>query len=155
AEVHQLRNQFREYETRYQQRRDFWLTRLPPGPVREAIETSAHTPAAEVFRIANDEGFPLAASGASGGPGGPADREKANRVLREQIGPRFREHKAAIERAVKALEGDTKNKETAAAADAHYYYTLAFILGAVAVAAVGIVGWVMIRNVSTSAQALL
>jgi methyl-accepting chemotaxis protein WspA len=149
ADAREMRKKLQSFETQYNARRDYWLARLPAGVVRDTIETTAHAPAAEVFRLANEEYLERV------GKADPAVRLEATKILREKITPRFREHKAAVDRAVKALQDDTRAKEAEAASAARFWYTLAVTLGVLAVAVMGVVGWLVVRGIASSAHALL
>jgi methyl-accepting chemotaxis protein WspA len=155
AEVQRLTEFYRSFEARYATRRDFWLerdasgkSRLPDGVVRQAVESTGHRPATEMFRVARDEFLPLVASP------DPAARKKATDVLNAKIVPLYREQKAAMSEAAKALETETKTREAAAADAAQFWFYLTSVGAGLVVVAMGVVGWVAIGRVLAATTAV-
>ncbi len=100
AEVRRLTGQYRQFEAEYHKRREFWLTRDIDPAVRQALESTGHQAAVEVFRLANEEYLPNL-------KGDAAAKAKAVAVLRDQIGPHYREQSKTIQEAAKAVDAAT------------------------------------------------
>jgi methyl-accepting chemotaxis protein WspA len=149
AEIRRLTALFKEYEANYYQHREYWLGKLPrDDAARQALETTAHQPATEVFRLANEEYLPNV-------KGDAAARARATKILREQITPIYREQSRLIQEAAKREEAATAVVETRNAGDINFWQSLSLTVTVIALAFFGVVGWLIARSVSSSADLLL
>ncbi len=149
AELRRLTTQFKEYETQYNQRREYWIQKLPrDSSVRQAVEVTAHQPAADFFRVANEDYFPLT-------KGEPAARTKATKVLREQLGPLYREHHRLVLEAAVREDTGTEIEEAKATDRINFWQSLTVTIAFAALVFFGLVGWLIVRSISTSANLLL
>ncbi len=139
---------YREHEADYLKRRDYWLGRNLDPAVRRILETTAHQPVVEIFRIANEDYLPAVR-------GDAAAKAKAAKVLREQISPLFRQHVKAVDEAVKIIEADKGAHEKAAAEDIRFWSNLTIILSILAVTGFGALGWFTMRWVGQSMRVLI
>lgn len=147
TDIRQLKERFFELEATYNAERDKWLQQLPPGEVRTTIESTAHRPAQEVFRIAREEYLPKIGKDAA------AVRE-ASTVLREKLRPEFLAHRQFIIANNKRIEEQTKSKENHAAADARFWFLVTTVLSVLVVIILGLLGWWLFRRIIRSTQAL-
>lgn len=145
-ELQRLKAVYRAQREQYRQRRDYWREKLPGGPVRQAIDTTAHEPAAAIFQIVDDEFIP--ALGAKEG------REKAGQLLRGQVRQRFLAHKRAVDDAVKILQDDTRAMESDAARSAQFWFWVTTWMIAGAVLVMGVTGLLVVGNVVRSTRTL-
>jgi methyl-accepting chemotaxis protein WspA len=143
-----LLTQYREYEADYYKRRDFWLARPIDPTVRRALETTANTRALEFFRVANEDYLPNL-------KGDAAAKQKATKVLHEQLAPLYREQRNAIYDATKVLETAMTAEEAADNAAVNFWLNLTIILSVVALVVFGLLGWLVVRNIAASARTLI
>ncbi len=148
TEVQRLVALYHMHEAEYHKRRDYWLTRPLDPTIRRIMETTAHQPATELFRIANDEYLPALR-------GDAAARAKATKILREQITPLFREHVKAIQEATRLLESSIAVTVVETSREVRWWSNLSTILSVTSVVVFGIIGWLIIRNISKSADVLI
>jgi methyl-accepting chemotaxis protein WspA len=147
-ETNRLIDQFRKYESEYYERRTYWLTQKIDLAARKALESAAHQKAVEVFRIANDDFIPALKGDAAG-------RAKARRILQDEIAPRFREHARLIQEAAEDVRNSARQEEKSTASEIRVWSNLTLLLSVLAVGTFGIVGWFIIKSISTSANLLL
>ena len=114
GDIRESVEKFHVFENRYQERRAFWLARLPDGEIRRMLDTSAHPPGAELLRIANEEYLPLIGKG-------PEARQRANEILRTKLRPRFYEHRRVTAVVVDKVLEKTKEDENRARTDADFW----------------------------------
>ena len=149
GEVRRLTGLFKEYEAAYHQRRDYWLAVLPrDDPARQAIEVTAHQPAVDFFRLANDEYLPNAR-------GDAAARAKATKVLKEQITPIYRDQSRTIQEAAKREQVVIAADEAQTAATLRLWQSITFATVILALGSFGFIGWLIIRSITTSADLLI
>lgn len=149
AEIRRLTLLFKEYEANYHQRRDHWLAKLTrDDPARQAIETTAHKPAVEFFRLANDDYLPNAR-------GDAAARAKATKVLKEQITPIYREQSRLIQEAGQKVHATNEAEEQSVAKTITFWQDLSIIFAVVALGFFGFIGWVIARSIARSAEVLI
>lgn len=119
GEVKENVGKFYGYETRYAERRAFWLAPgvLTDPDIRRALEGPVHTPAAELFRLAKDEFLPLIGKG-------PEATKKANEVLNTRIRPRFYEHRVAATALVELVRAKARAEADAAAHESRLWTTV-------------------------------
>ncbi|AMV27876.1 Methyl-accepting chemotaxis protein 4 [Gemmata sp. SH-PL17] len=138
---------YREYEAEYHERQKFWLSKPDLDPtVRKALEVSAHQPALEVFRIANDEFIPKNRD--------EKTRKDATVILRDKISPPYRDHVKAMREAASAVEGATRAKEAEITTNIASWANVTTVLSIAAVSVFGLIGGVIIRSVVKSTSAL-
>lgn len=138
---------YREYEAEYYKKREEWLAKknIDPAAYR-TLETTAHLPALEVFRIANDDFLPKMRDDKT--------RKEGVVILRDKITPAYREHVKAMREAAVAVEASTKAAEAEIASSIKLWSTVTVLLGVVAVIAFGLIGVYLISSVVRSANAL-
>ena len=138
---------YREYEAEYYKKREEWLAKknIDPAAYR-TLETTAHLPALEVFRIANDDFLPKMRDDKT--------RKEGVVILRDKITPAYREHVKAMREAAVAVEASTKAAEAEIASSIKLWSTVTVLLGVVAVIAFGLIGGYLISSVVRSANAL-
>ena len=149
AELRRLTALFKEHEATYHQRREFWLAMLSrDDPARQTIEVAAHQPAVEFFRLANDEYLPNVR-------GDAAARAKASKVLKEQITPVYREQSRLIMEAAKKEIAADDIEVARALGQISFWQNTTLGIGFASLAFFGLVGWAIVRSVTTSADLLL
>jgi len=149
AEIRRLTGLFKEFEAQYFQRREHWLGNLPrEDPTRQALETSAHLSATEFFRLANEEYLPALR-------GDAAARAKAIKVLRDQIGPTFREQNRILQEAIKKEEAALAATEAQTMSDIAFWQNATLGFAVLALTFFGVVGWLIVRSIAQSADLLL
>lgn len=138
---------YREYEAEYYKKREEWLAKknIDPAAYR-TLETTAHLPALEVFRIANDDFLPKMRDDKT--------RKEGVVILRDKITPAYREHVKAMREAAVAVEASTKAAEAEIASSIKLWSTVTVLLGVVAVIAFGLIGGYLISSVVRSANTL-
>jgi methyl-accepting chemotaxis protein WspA len=151
-EVRRMINSFREYEKEYEDRRVYWLSHKIDPAAREALEKTAHLPAVEIFRLANEEYLPAMAAARKGDA---AARERARAVLHSQIAPLFREHAKIIHEALRAVQTKTTAEEDTTRGEIHFWSNFTIILSIAAVGTFGIIGWFVSKSIANSAHLLL
>lgn len=151
AEMNRLKALYRAQQDEYRQRRDYWLRRPElSGPVRDAIERTAHDPAAEFFQMINDEFFP--ALNAKGNVN--ENRRRASELLRGPARKKFIEHKRAVDAAVEKLKEDTARLEHDAASSAQTWFWVTTVMIAGAVLVMGLGGLIVVGNVVMATRTL-
>jgi methyl-accepting chemotaxis protein WspA len=147
-EIRSLTARFKEYEAAYYQRREFWLAKLPPNDsARRVIEETAHRPALEFFRLANEEYLPNA-------KGDPAARAKASKVLRDQIVPIYREQSRATQEAARQEQAAATFEEARIASELSLWQNVSTAIIVVSLIGLGFFGWLTVRSVVKSAREL-
>jgi methyl-accepting chemotaxis protein WspA len=137
---------YREYEAEYYKKRDEWLQR-PIDPVaRRVLEVTAHKPALEVFRLANEEFFPKLRD--------EKTRPAAAAVLRDKITPAFREHSKAIAEAAQAVDASTRASEEEVRRTIRTLSEVTIALSAAALIVFGTAGAVIGGSIIRSARVL-
>jgi methyl-accepting chemotaxis protein WspA len=139
-------NNYREFEAEYYKRREFWLSRTIDPAARRALEITGHQPALEVFRLANEEFFPKLRN--------EQTRKEAGDILRNKIGPTYREHSRAMRDAAQAVEASTRAEEAEATSNIRVWANTTITLSILAVLTFGILGGIIVRSVIKSANAL-
>jgi methyl-accepting chemotaxis protein WspA len=149
AEIRRLTTLFKEYEGNYKERREYWLTKLSrDDPTRQAIEVTAHQPATDFFRLANEDYLPNV-------KGDAAARAKATKVLKEQITPIYREQSRIVQEAARREQAATAADEARAASSINFWQGLSLAATILALGFFGVIGWLIIRSITTSADLLL
>jgi methyl-accepting chemotaxis protein WspA len=147
-EIRNLTARFKEYEASYYQRREFWLAKLPTSdPTRQSIEDTAHKPAMDFFRLANEEYLPNA-------KGDAAARAKASKVLREQLVPIYREQSRIVQETAKREQAATAAEEARIASELAYWQNVSSAVIVVSLIALGLIGWLIVRSIVKSAREL-
>jgi methyl-accepting chemotaxis protein WspA len=152
TEIRRMLQSFKQYHKDYEDKRKYWLDRNIDPTVREALERSAHLPAEEIFRLANEEYLPALAAGRKGDA---AARERARTILHTQIGPLFREHSRVVHEAMRTLQSRTVEEVDSSRRDILYWSNFTIVLSIVALLTFGLIGWFVIRNIASSAHVLL
>ncbi|MFM8270817.1 MAG: methyl-accepting chemotaxis protein [Gemmata sp.] len=148
AEERQLAiDRFKDYEREYMERRDAWLK--TPGidkNAHTALERTGHEPASRVLRLANEEFIPKMRNDAT--------RKEAVSMLKDKIGPAYREHVRAMTAAADTVELTTKTREQEITTSVRAWTNLTVMFSMAAVVTFGLVGGYIIRSVVASANAL-
>jgi methyl-accepting chemotaxis protein WspA len=145
-EAKRLTERFHRLEAVYNERRDYWLQHLYEGPTKKGIAGPVHEPAAEFYRVANQEYLPLIAKG---------DRPAAARVYKETLQPLFDKHRQAVEQTIKEAEARTAEEEDEVRAQLRFWLTVMVVVGLLVLAGVGTLGWLTARGVIRSSRLLL
>ena len=138
--------QYREYEAEYDKQRREWLGKTIDPAARKALEVTAHQPAVEVFRLANDEFFPKVRD--------EKTRKEAGAVLRDKIAPAYRDHVKAMREAAQAVEAATKAAEADVTGSVRVWSNATIALSVLVLLAIGLTGWAIVRSVVKSAHEL-
>jgi methyl-accepting chemotaxis protein WspA len=147
-EIADYTRRFKEYEANYHQRRDYWLSKLArDDPTRQAIEVTAHLPALEFFRLANEEYLPNV-------KGDAAAKAKATKVLKDQITPVYREQSRIVQDTLKREQDATAAHEAKTASEVGFWQNLTLVLAVAALLFFGLIGWVIVRSITRSADLL-
>jgi methyl-accepting chemotaxis protein WspA len=146
AEINRFTARFRQLEKDYRERREYWLQHLAPGPMLSALSGPVHEPAAEFFRVADDEFLPLVAK---------TDRQGATAVLADKLRPLYEKQRQAIEAAVQEADKRTAEQEEEVRAHLRFWLTVMVVLGLVTLAAVGALGGLTAQAVVRSTRQLL
>jgi methyl-accepting chemotaxis protein WspA len=146
-EVHHLNDLYRQREALNSRRFDYWVQRLPEGELRQLLVTAVHAPAAEFYRVANEEYLPLLAK--------PEGKAKAGQIINQRLTPLFREHKRGIDATSQLGMELSKQEEDAAVQDTHFWINLMTALSVVAVVALALLGWLTARSILQSADVLI
>ena len=137
---------YREYEAEYDKQRREWLGKNIDPTARKALEVTAHQPAVEVFRLANDEFFPKVRD--------EKTRKEAGAVLRDKITPAYRDHVKAMREAAQAVEAATKAAEADVTGSIRAWSNATIALSVLVLLAIGLTGWAIVRSVVKSAHEL-
>ncbi len=137
---------YREYEAEYDKQRREWLGKNIDPIARKALEVTAHQPAVEVFRLANDEFFPKVRD--------EKTRKEAGAVLRDKITPAYRDHVKAMREAAQAVEAATKAAEADVTGSIRAWSNATIALSVLVLLAIGLTGWAIVRSVVKSAHEL-
>ena len=137
---------YREYEAEYDKQRREWLGKNIDPTARKALEVTAHQPAVEVFRLANDEFFPKVRD--------EKTRKEAGAVLRDKITPAYRDHVKAMREAAQAVEAATKAAEADVTGSVRVWSNATIALSVLVLLAIGLTGWAIVRSVVKSAHEL-
>jgi methyl-accepting chemotaxis protein WspA len=152
VEMRRIIRAYQDYVREYEDRRKYWLARKINPAAREALEKTAHQPAVEIFRLANDEFLPTFNPGQKTEA---ANLAKAKTILHNQIGPLFREHARIIQDAARAVEVASREEEETTYKEIRFWSDLTIILSITSVSTFGLIGWFLIRSIVNSAQLLL
>src|SRR4051794_6249145 len=145
GEVRALSDQFRAQEAKFRERQAYWRRALYEGPLKEALEQEVYPTAEDFLRAVKAEFLPAIARG---------DRGAADQVFTDRVEPLFREHRQAVDRAVKVGAEHTRLEEDDAARASWAAMTTALVAGAAAVLAVGLCGGLLARGIVRSADLL-
>lgn len=147
GEIRDLKELYAKRVSMYYKDRDDWLTRLPPGEVRTVIETTAHRPAEEVFRLAREEFIPRIGKG-------EAATKEASEILRDRIRPVYRQHRAIVEENTARIEAQARQLEDSAAEEARFWFRVTTVLSAVVVVTLGFFGWWLFSKITRATSSL-
>ena len=143
-------SEYNRDEALYLNARQTWLTAMEKEPIdkaaKAALESTAHTPAMEVFRLAKEEYFPKVRD--------EKTRKEASAVLNTRITPAYREHVKAMQEAAEAVRTSTEAKEQEVESGIRGWSNLTIVLSAVAIIAFGLIGWAIIGSIVKSAREL-
>jgi len=103
-----LRDRFAKLRKDYDDRHQYWESKLPPGPLRQALLVDAHAPAQAFFHVYDTEFLPLVLK---------RDHLKATAVAGGALTTEYEKHRLAIDKsvglAIRAQEAmETKAGET-------------------------------------------
>ena len=146
-DVKKTKEKFADYETRYNDRRDFWLKKLPEGDARRILEVTSHRPASEMLRIANEEYLPLVGKG-------PEAHKKGNEILFSKIRPRFYEHRKAAAQLVEIINKKTVEDEKQALEDTNFWVRAMGWISGILIVLMGATGLWVVAAIVRSAQEL-
>jgi hypothetical protein len=79
----------------YQDRQEYWLKQLAEGPLKTAMVETAHKPAVKFYSCLENEFIPALKSG---------NREEGKKILREKLGPFYRDQRQGVDLVVKLSE---------------------------------------------------
>jgi methyl-accepting chemotaxis protein WspA len=148
GELRRLMERFTDYESEYYHRREYWLSILSrDDPTYRVIETTAHEPAAEFFRLAHSEFLPNV-------KGDAASRAKASKALKDQIAPAFWRQNRIVQETIKAEEKMIAEKEAALKEEIGYLQRWTFAAAMSCVGVFGLIGCLLVRSVSHSTHML-
>jgi methyl-accepting chemotaxis protein len=82
---------FDRLQKKYEERHVYWQNNLPEYEEKKLLLVDSYQPAKEFYQIAQSEFFPALAANR---------REEAQRILKEQLAPRYELHRQAIDRIV-------------------------------------------------------
>jgi methyl-accepting chemotaxis protein WspA len=137
---------YRDYKAEYYKKRDEWLQRKDIDPAaRKALETTAHEPAEEVFRL----GEQYIAKNRD-----EKTRAEATKILNEQIAPQYRAHSQAMREAAAVVDASTKAAEADVASSIRAWANVTLALSVLVIGALGVVGWGIIASIVKSAKEL-
>ena len=139
-------SRYLSYVADYEAKRAQWLAKDIPPEAKTAIQTTAHVPAQDVFRLAKDEFFPKLRD--------EKTRKEAGSILRDKIAPAYREHSREIQAAAVKVDEATKAAEKVVAGNIRAWSNVVTVLSVVAVLAFGVIGWVIIGSIVKSAHEL-
>ncbi|MCE1253124.1 MAG: methyl-accepting chemotaxis protein [Anaerolineae bacterium] len=105
-------------EQDYVTRHIFWVNNLPEGEQRDLLLKESYIPAAEFYRIRNDEFIPAIEAG---------DQEAAIKILREKLDPLYQQHRTAVDKVV-AMTNDLNEQEEIKAAESVKQTNLGYFL---------------------------
>ncbi len=137
---------YRKYKAEYEQRRDEWLRKDIDPAARRVLESTAHAPAIEVFRLADTLYIPQALD--------PKTRKEAGAILRGDITKNYRAHSTAMKEAAVEVERSTRAAEADVASSIRVWANVAIWFSVLAVVAFGLLGGVIIRSVVKATNAL-
>ncbi len=145
-ERRQAETRYREYVADYHDKREKWLKKDIHPEARRALETTAHQPAMEVFRLANEEYFPKLRDDKT--------RKEATAVLHNKITPAYRDHSKAMREAAQKVDEATKNAEAEVKGSIRTWMNTTTVLSILVLLAVGITGAIIVHSVVKSAHEL-
>jgi methyl-accepting chemotaxis protein WspA len=102
----------------------------------------------DFFRLANEDYLPNTR-------GDAAAHAKATKVLKEQITPVYREQSRIIQEAARREQTSIAADERQNASTMGFWQTFSFVTTVSALAFFGLVGWLIVRSISTSANLLI
>jgi len=146
TELRQLRDRYRDLESSYHQRRDYWVKELGEGPMKEALTGPVHQTATDFFRAIDEEFLPALDKG---------DKKVTAQVFTTRIKPRFEEHSQAVTRTMQQAEQKTQEEETRVHDQASFWELFMIVVGILTVGFVGTLGWFVTRGVVRSTGALI
>ncbi|MDB5313723.1 MAG: mcp4 2 [Gemmataceae bacterium] len=146
-DVRETKDKYRTYETKYHDTRAYWMGRLTDGDIKRLLDTTAHPPAAEMLRIANEEYLPLVGKG-------PEIQKKASEILHTKIRPKFYEHRRATAQVADKVRAKTEAETRQAAEDSNYWTRVMTLVSIALVVVMGATGWWVAAGVVRSARVL-
>ena len=146
-EIRDTIDKFRSYESRYLERRAYWMARLPEGEIRQLLEATTHPPAAEFLRIAKDDYLPLVGKG-------PENQKKANEILNHRLRPKFYEHRRANAQIVEKIRAKTEADEQRALDNTTAWARFMVVASVLLVVVMGILGWWVARGIVRGTRAI-
>jgi methyl-accepting chemotaxis protein WspA len=147
-EVRRLIERYHQREALYHERRRYWVRALPENEVKRYLEGAVHQPTAEYFRLAREEFLPLV------GKDDAVSREKAAKVLNEQIRPLFHQHWRASDEFSKLVDQYAREQEEQATSQTRFWQRTVLFVSLASVVGIGAVGLVLARGVVRSTQVL-
>jgi methyl-accepting chemotaxis protein WspA len=146
AEVRQLRDRYRDLESNYHQRRDYWVKVLPEGPSKEALTGAVHQTAIDFFRAIDEEFLPALDKG---------EKKEAVQLYTTRLKPRFEEHSQAVARATQQIKQKIEEEENYVRVQAQFWEIFMIVVGVLTVGIVGTLGWLVTRGVVQTTGALI
>jgi methyl-accepting chemotaxis protein WspA len=146
AEIRQLRDRYRDLESSYHQRRDYWVKELGDGPMKEALTGSVHQTAIDFFRVIDEEYLPALDKG---------DKKELVPLFATRVKPRFEEHSQAVARALQQAKQKSEEEETKVRDQAHFWELFMIVVGILTVGLVGTLGWFVTRGIVNTTGALV
>ena len=123
----------------YLEHHEMWAGKLAPGAFRSAVIDESHAPVVAFFNAIENELIPAMQRG---------DRAAAREAIEKHIKPRFEEHKAVIDRAVKLAEQEQTSIQKHAESVAASAQTQILVLLLIGAGLATVVGIVLTRSVA-------
>jgi methyl-accepting chemotaxis protein WspA len=147
AEIRQLRDRYRDLETNYHERRDYWVKELGEGPMKEGLTGAVHQTAIDFFRAIDEEFLPALDKGDK--------KESVNQIFMTRLKPRFEEHSKAVARTMEQAKRTTDEEETKVHDRAQFWELFMIVVGVLTVGLVGTLGWFITRGIVNTTGTLI
>ncbi len=141
ADVAELISSLQSLEAVYNERHVYWDEKLAEGKIRGSLMELTHTPAAEFFRVSNEQFIPACVAG---------DGAQADSILRGELTARYEAHKAEIVK-LATLSVETATSIELEAADvisSSIFWNMSLAAGIVI--GFGVFGWMTAKQVSAA-----
>lgn len=140
--MEQVNEHFRNYDLS----RADTIERLGDATLKRKLEAEVDPSAREFISLVRNDYLPIV---------GKQDQQmKISGVLRDKLGPAFRQHRKAIVAMDKAVDEEMKHLDKLANDDARFYLVWLQIISAVSVSLGAILGWVTARGIIRATQML-
>jgi len=140
-QLESLQKTFARLYKEYEERHAYWQKELPEYEEKKLLLVDSYQPAKEFYAIAQSQFFPALAANR---------REEAQRILKEQLAPRYEQHRQAIDKIVELT--NKRNAEIEQHSDAKvstFIWLQVAIVLAIVIGTALLVSWV-IRSIVTT-----